>query len=381
MEYNFDEIVRRRGTGAYKWDSLPNDHTIPMWVADMDFRTAPPIIEALARRVEHGVFGYAKTPAEAGEAVSHWFGRRHGFDVPPEWLLYTTGVVSAVSAIIMAFTRKGDRVIIQPPVYNCFFSNIRNNDCEILESELTYSEGRYTMDFDDLERKAADPKAKIFLLCNPHNPAGRVWTREELTRVADICRRHDVLVLSDEIHCDLAFAPHRHIPFASIDADNSITCSAPTKTFNIAGLHIANIWVKDVELRRRVDRALNINEVCDLNAFATDALIAAYNQGEEWLDALKLYLWDNYLRLKAFFHEHLPSLTVLPLEGTYLVWVDCSALGRTSDELAKALLADGLKVNEGTMYGAAGEGFIRLNIACPRQQMLKGLDIIKRTLG
>lgn len=385
MDYNFDEIIPRRGTGSYKWDSAPADDVIPMWVADMDFRTAPPVIDALRRRVEHGVFGYVKVPDAYYDAVISWFGRRHGWHIERDWILYTSGVVPAVSVVVKAMCEPGDRVILQTPVYNCFFSSVRNNGCEVLENPLINDGGRYRMDYDDLERKAADPKAKLLVLCNPHNPAGRVWMAEELERMNDICLRHGVRVLSDEIHCELTYNGNRYTPFAAVSdrcLDNAIVANSPSKSFNTAGLQIANIITNDADLRARIDRAININEVCDVNPFGVEGLIAAYNEGEPWLDALCTYLWNNYKALLGFFAERLPKLRVTPLEGTYLVWVDCRCLGVTSDELTRRLADEGrVMVNSGTMYGADGEGFIRINIACPRSRMMQGLERMASVLG
>lgn len=385
MDYNFDEIIPRRGTGSYKWDSAPADDAIPMWVADMDFRTAPPVIDALRRRVEHGVFGYVKVPDAYYDAVIEWFGRRHGWHIERDWILYTSGVVPAVSVVVKAMCEPGDRVILQTPVYNCFFSSVRNNGCEVLENPLINDGGRYCMDYEDLERKAADPKARLLVLCNPHNPAGRVWTAEELERMNDICLRHGVRVLSDEIHCELTYNGNRYTPFAAVSdrcLNNAIVANSPSKSFNTAGLQIANIITNDADLRARIDRAININEVCDVNPFGVEGLIAAYTEGEPWLDALCTYLWDNYKALLGFFAERLPKLRVTPLEGTYLVWVDCRCLGVTSDELTRRLADEGrVMVNSGTMYGADGEGFIRINIACPRSRMMQGLERIASVLG
>ena len=286
-----------------------------------------------------------------------------------------------MSAIIKALTIPGDKVIVQTPVYNCFFSSIRNNACEILSNELICQDGVYRIDFDDLEAKASDPKAKVLLLCSPHNPVGRVWTIDELKRIGEICLRNQVIVLSDEIHCDLVYAGYQHIPFASINEEflqNSVTCTAPSKTFNLAGIKVANIITADSEIHRRIDKALNINEVCEISPFAVDAVIAAYNEGEVWLDELNRYLYDNYLFLKAFIASELPFVKVTPLEATYLVWMDFSALGQSSRMIADNLLQkEHLWVNKGTMYGANGEGFIRMNIACPRQLLSTGLDKLR----
>ncbi|WP_294476432.1 MalY/PatB family protein [uncultured Bacteroides sp.] len=385
MKYNFDEIIPRRETNSYKWDAAKEENVLPMWVADMDFRTAPAVVEALRKRVEHGIFGYTKVPAAYYETVVDWFRRRHHWTIEKEWIIYTTGVVPALSAIIKALTSPGDRVLVQTPVYNCFFSSIRNDGCEMIASPLIYEQGSYRIDFDDLEEKAADPKVKLMLLCNPHNPAGRVWTKEELTRIGEICLRYDVWVVADEIHCELVFPGHEYTPFASISKDflmHSVTCTSPSKAFNLAGLQIANIISADAEVRAKTDKAININEVCDVNPFGVEALMAAYKEGEEWLEELKLYLYDNYNYLKAFFEKYLPEYPVTMLEGTYLVWVDCSVLQQSSAEIVKTLLAkEKLWVNEGSLYGEAGEGFIRINIACPRQRLTDGLDRLRRALN
>ena len=381
----FDELTERRGTGSYKWDEAGADDVIPMWVADMDFRTAPPVVEALRRRVKHGVFGYTLVPERYYDAVISWFARRHGWTMQREWIMYTTGVVPAVSAVIKALTMPGERVIVQTPVYNCFFSSIRNNGCEAAENPLLYDRGRYTMDYEGLERIAADPRTTLMLLCNPHNPAGRVWTRDELLRVNDICMRHGVTVVADEIHCELVYDGFRYTPFASVSEAclaNSVTCCSPSKAFNTAGLQIANIISADAGVRRRIDRAININEVCDVNPFGVEALIAAYNEGGAWLDSLIEYIRGNYEALCAFFAERLPAVRIVPMEGTYLVWADCRELGMTSDDITARLLSEGrVMVSSGTIYGAAGEGFIRINIACPRERMMEGLRRIAAVLA
>lgn len=374
--FDFDQIIERRGTNSTKWDRSDDPRILPMWVADMDFRTAPCVIDALKKRVEHGVFGYTNVPDSYYDAIVNWFSRRHGWNIDPRQILYTSGVVPAISAVIKALTSPGDKVIVQTPVYNCFFSSIRNNDCEILENPLIYNDPYWTMDFDDLEAKAADPKARLLLLCNPHNPAGRVWSVEELTKLNDICLKHNVLVVSDEIHCELVFPEYKFTPFASISKEcleNSVTCNSPSKSFNIAGLQIANIISPSDEIRNKIDRALNINEVCDVNPFGVIALMAAYNEGEDWLLALIDYLKQNYITLCDYFQKYLPELPVTKMEGTYLVWVDCRALDIDSDVLKDELLKhESLWLNSGTMYGA--DGFMRFNIACPRSLLLEGLN-------
>ena len=384
-------IVRRltdtppEGIGLKPLADVPDADTLPMWVADMDFRVAPAIVEALRKRVEHGIFGYTRVPDAYYEAVINWFRRRHGWEIRRDWMIYTSGVVPALSAVIKALTVPGDKVLAQTPVYNCFFSSIRNNGCELVASPLIYEGRTYRMDFDDLERKAADERVKILLLCNPHNPAGRVWTREELTRVGEICLRHGVTVVADEIHCELVYPGHVYTPFASLDDEflrHSVTCVSPSKAFNIAGLQIASIIAFDDDLRRRIDKAININEVCDVNPFGVIATIAAYNEGEEWLTRLLTYLEANYRRFAEFQRTELPDFPIAKLEGTYLVWMDCRALGKPSEELEELLLREEkLWLNAGTMYGAEGEGFMRWNIACPRAAMEEGLKRFRHFIG
>ncbi len=384
MKYDFDEIISRRNSNSYKWDAVMEEGILPMWVADMDFRTAPAVVEVLRKRMDHGIFGYTKVPPVYYDAIINWFTRRHGWQIDRDWIIYTSGVVPALSAIIKALTVPGDRVLVQTPVYNCFFSSIRNNGCEIVANPLVYTNGTYRIDFDDLARKATDPKVKLLLLCNPHNPVGRVWTQAELMCIGEICLRNDVLVVADEIHCELVYSGHTYIPFASISDDfrnRSVTCTSPSKAFNLAGLQIANIFAADESVRVKIDKAINLNEVCDVNPFGVEALVAAYNDGEEWLEELKCYLSDNYLYMRTFFNKYLPQFPVVKLEGTYLVWVDCSVLNRSSKEIAEILLkAEKLWINEGSMYGEAGEGFIRINIACPRQILIDGLNRLKRGL-
>lgn len=387
----FDKIIDRRRSGCYKWDETGMDDFIPMWVADMDFQTAPCIIEALKKRIEHGVFGYTLVQDEYYDAIIGWFKRRYNWCIEREWIQYTSGVVPAISVIIKALCQPGEKVIIQTPIYNCFFSSIRNNECTALYSplkriDLPFGEGEqrlftYEMDFEDLEEKAKDPASKLLLLCNPHNPAGRVWSKDDLKRVNEICKRHGVIVVSDEIHNELCLDGRRYTPFASVSEEclnNSITCTSPSKSFNTAGLQIANIICNNEELRQKIDRAININEVCDVNPFGVAGLIAAYNDGEQWLTDLCQYLTENYNALKAFFKENLPEYPITIVEGTYLVWVDISSTEMNATELTERLLNEArVQVNNGEMYDSIeGNHFIRLNIACPRSQMMEGLKRI-----
>ena len=444
MKYNFDKPINRQGTHCVKWDMAPHypqtptpnpspregsldtfppdDATskanqaplpwggaggglIPLWVADMDFEAAPAIRAALQKRVEHGVFGYAIVQDSYYDAVINWYERRHQWHIEREWIQYTTGVVPAISAVIKALTMPGERVLIMTPVYNCFFSSIRNNGCEVLESKLvpvncapTQEAASptltYEVDWDDFERKCADEKCTVFLLCNPHNPAGRVWTREELQRMNDICQRHHVRIISDEIHCELVMPGHEFVPFGRVSTPlphregqgggsaggGWVICCSPSKSFNTAGLQMANIICADAETRRRIDRAININEICDVNPFAPLAVEAAYNESEDWIDELNQYLWGNYQALLAFFAEQLPQLKVFKLEGTYLVWVDITALRVSADEIEEKLLREArVWVNSGTMYGA--DGYIRINIATQRARLMEGLKRMAAVLA
>ena len=384
MKYIFDEIVNRRGTHSVKWDEAA-EGVIPLWVADMDFKAAPAILEAVRKRAEHGVFGYTVVEEDYYLAIINWFQRRHDWHIRREEILYTTGVVPAMSVAIKALTMPGEKVLILSPDYNCFFSSVRNNGCEVLESVLKRKENTFEVDWEDFEAKCADEKTTVFLLCNPHNPTGRVWTKTELMQMNDICMKYGVKVISDEIHCELIMPGYKFQPFASVSDQcrkNSVILNSPSKSFNIAGLQAANIICSQPEWRRRLDRAININEVCDLNPFGPVALIAAYNESEDWIDELNQYLWGNYQALCEFVEKELPLLRVCKLEGTYLPWVDVSALGVSSQNLCDRLMSEAkVWVNPGTMYGPqSGEGYIRINIACPRSLLLEALERIKKVL-
>lgn len=388
MEYDFSRPTERRGTDSYKWDSAPETDIIPLWVADMDFETFPCITEALQRRVAHGIFGYTRVPEAYYEAVCNWFGKHHGWHINRKDIIYTSGVVPAVSAVIKALTLPGDQVIVQGPVYNCFFSSIRNNGCETVSNSLIYNkeELRYDIDFDDLERKLAHERARLMLICNPHNPGGRVWTRDELTRVAELCHKYGVRVVSDEIHCELTLYDNEYVPFGSLPDElshGSITCCSPSKAFNTAGLQIANIVCRDTEVRNRIDRAININEVYDVNPFGVIALQAAYSdEGYEWLTQLRAYISSNYDLLRERFARELPKCKVMRMEGTYLAWIDCSELHISSDEIEEMLMHENkVWVNAGSMYGTEGAAFIRINMACTSELLNEGITRIVNGLS
>ena len=390
-KYDFDTLVNRFGTNSVKYDEMPSDDTIALWVADMDFETAPVVRQALNKRMEHGCFGYTFVPDSYYQSVVDWFSRRHSWTIDRSWIIYTSGVVPAISAIIKAVVgeqhgrsisnpKENVKILVQTPVYNCFFSNIRNNACEVLENPLLYRDGRYSVDWEDFERKVAEDDVKIFLLCNPHNPAGRVWTKGELQRMGEICKAHDVFVISDEIHCEFT-NDCPYTPFASVSDAPCAVCISPTKAFNIAGLQIANIVVKDEQIRNKVDRAININEVCDVNPFGVIALQAAYTEeGEAWLSELNDYIYANYRYACQYFSDNFPQYTVTQLEGTYLMWVDISASGMTSDAYADRLMRDAhVCVNAGTMYGeTTGRNFIRINLATQRSRLEEAFKRMRR---
>lgn len=373
----FDNPVDRHGSGSMKWDSNADaPDVIQLWVADMDFPTAPAVVEALRRRVDTGIFGYTDVGDDYYKALHDWFADRHGWSIDRRRVIYTSGVVPAISAIIKALVSPGEGVILQTPAYNCFFSSVRNNKALRLDNPLrridTEKGFTYEIDFDGLERLASDPAARLLILCNPHNPTGRVWTSEELCRLRDICRRHGVRVVSDEIHCELVHpdAP-AYIPYATVD-DSAIVCCSPSKAFNTAGLQIANIVCPDEETRAKIDRAINDNEVCDVNPFGVIGLQAAYNEGGEWLDALNRYLYDNYTLLRDTFASEMPRLKVCDSESTYLAWIDIRSTGMTGDEVSRLLLERAkVRVSSGESYG--DPAYIRINYATQRSRLAEVL--------
>ncbi|MBO4340626.1 MAG: pyridoxal phosphate-dependent aminotransferase [Bacteroidales bacterium] len=380
MKYNFDLVVPRRGTESVKWDSCEGG-VLPMWVADMDFPAAPEILEALQKRLDHGVFGYELVPDDYFTLQDEWFSSRHGWKgLTRETLIPTTGVIAAYSAAIKAMTVPGDKVMVFTPCYNAFFPAIRNNKCVQLDCPLKYEGGVWGIDWEDFETKASD--ARVLLLCNPHNPVGRVWRREELERIGKICLDNGVFVISDEIHCELTYPGHDYTPWATLPREmvlNSVTCMSPTKPFNLAGIQIANIYALDPEIYKKMDRAINDNECCDVNVFGVAALKAAYRAGGPWLDELREYLLDNARAVYCFLEDELPQVVASPLEGTYLMWLDFRALFEVKEGLSDALgqyleHECGLKLSVGTIYGPVAEGFMRLNIACPRSLLQEGLQ-------
>ncbi len=383
MRYDFDTPVDRRGTGSLKWDVAPGE--LPMWVADMDFKTAPEIIQALRERVEHGVFGYSIMPPEWAKSYTDWWKDRHGLLIDPEWLIFATGVVPAISSMVRKLTTPNENVLLLTPVYNIFFNSTINNGCRALECPLAYENGVYGIDWERFEKNLADPQTTLLIFCNPHNPVGRIWSREELIRVGELCKKHHVTVISDEIHCDLTDPGREYVPFAAasdVCREISVTCLAPTKAFNMAGLQTAAVFASDEVLRHKVWRGLNTDEVAEPNAFAVTAAVTAFEKGGPWLDALRQYLYDNKQLVRRFADERLPELTVVPSEATYLLWLDASGLKGPVAELAPFIRREtGLYLTEGCEYGEAGMKFMRMNVACPRRFVEEGLRRLERGIS
>ena len=390
---DFNILPPRRGTASVKWDTLADDETLPLWVADMDFRSAPEILSALHERVDSGVFGYACAPESWRQSLARWLAVRHDWVIDTAWLVETTGVLRSLGAAIGVFcAEKGDGIILQTPAYCGFLEVIRDYGVELFESPLrrvpSHGDGDFSfeMDFEDLERKASDPHAKLFLLCNPHNPAGRAWSADELRRVGEICRRHGVFVLSDEIHADLQMPGSRHVPYAKVAAgheDTFMTFWSATKTFNLAGLHVSAAVCADPEVRSRMRRMHSMHGTGYLNTFGFLASAVAWDRCAYWLDELREYLHGNYLALLEFVRERLPCVRVADLDATYLAWLDVTALGVSSDELARRLEIEAkVKLSPGAMFlEPRGESFLRLNLASPRAMLMEALARCERVLG
>lgn len=376
MKYDFDTPVDRRGTYSLKWDVAENE--LPMWVADMDFRTAPEIMQALAERAQHGVFGYTEVPDEWYDAYINWWRERHGFEIKRDWLMFCTGVVPAISSIVRKLTTVGENVLVQTPVYNIFFNSIVNNGRNVLESPLVYENGAYHVDLEALEAKLADPQTSLMLLCNPQNPGGVIWDRETLARIGSLCSKHHVIVVSDEIHCDLTAPGREYVPFASVSEEcrmNSVTCIAPTKAFNIAGLQTAAVYAADETIRHRVWRGLNTDECAEPNVFAVTAAIAAFTKGGEWLDQLREYIEENRRIAREFLEQRASKVRLVESSATYLLWLDCSEITNDSAKLAKFIRKQtGLYLSAGKHYRGNGKYFLRLNAACPHSVLRDGLE-------
>jgi cystathionine beta-lyase len=401
MRYDFETEISRQHTGSAKWGIIQDEHDplahhptdeffgpdriLPMWVADMDFRTAQPVIDALAARAQHGIFGYTFPGDSFRQAIVGWMQRRHAWRIEPEWIVPTPGVVPALNFLIRTFVAPGEKVLVQTPVYYPFFAAIENNEAQIVRNPLIFEDGRYRMDFADLEQKASDPAVKLAILCHPHNPIGRVWTPDELTRFADICLANDVQIVSDEIHGDLIFSGVKFHPLASLRDDLAgrvITCTAASKTFNLAGLHLSGIIVPDEEQRTRFSKTLTAaGLIAGVGIFDAVAVEAAYNQGEEWLEQVMAYIEGNLRYMQEYLAQHLPQIKVVPPEGTYLIWLDCRALELDKADLRRLMLREArVYLDEGYIFGEEGEGFERINIACPRSILAEALERIKKAV-
>ncbi len=397
MNYDFDRRINRNGTNSYKWDFVKRDGAIvpwdetdasrhekpvlPLWVADMDFVCPQPVVDAVMETARLGIYGYAFPPPSYYESVTRWMKRRHDWSVDPGAICFTPGIVPALHMLVSAYTQPGDKVLVQPPVYYPFFSAIEVLGARPALNPLRCRDGRYYMDFDDLERKCADPAVKMAILCSPHNPVGRIWTAEELRRFGRICMDHDVLVVSDEIHGDLILGNRTFTPYATLGADygdRSIICTSPSKTFNLAALQVSNLIIPDAERRATFKQTVRSTGIFTLNPFGIAAVEAAYDHGEEWLAQLLAYLEENYRFLVSFFRERLPGIPVIETEGTYLVWVDFRSLGLDKDALQHLMMEEArVFLDEGYIFGPEGEGFERINIACPRSILADALQRIE----
>lgn len=382
MQNIFDKETNRRGTGCMKWDITERE--LPMWVADMDFETAPEITEAIQKRAAQGIFGYTLIGDEWYEAYQNWWKKRHGLEIEREWLIFCTGVVPAISSIVRKMTTVAEKVVVLTPVYNIFFNSILNNGRNVLESPLRYRDGVYEIDFADLEKKLSDPQTSLLILCNPHNPVGKIWKKETLEQIGELCVKHHVLVLSDEIHCDLTMPGKDYVPFASVSENcrkNSITCIAPTKAFNLAGIQTAAVMIPDETIRHKVNRGLNTDEVAEPNVFAAIAPVAAFEKGGAWLDALRQYLWENRLYAEAFIEKEIPEIRVVKAEATYLMWLDCTAITEDGSDLCEFIRKDsGLYLCDGNEY-RNGNGFLRVNLATQRFRVEDGMHRLKKSIA
>ena len=388
-QYDFDRLTDRYGTNSLKYDfaverGYPAD-VLPLWVADMDFPAPEPVLDALRRAVDHGIFGYSDVKADYYEAAAAWFAERLSWRPRPEWLVRTPGVVFAAAMAVRGLTEPGDGVLIQPPVYYPFYSVIRDNDRRIVENELIYRDGRYTIDFEDFERKLVEEKVRLFLLCSPHNPVGRVWTLEELRRLGGLCQKHGVWVVSDEIHCDFTYPGHPHHIFPKAVpelADRTVVCTAPSKTFNLAGLQASNIWIPGEEARRRFVREINRCGYSQLNGLGLVACKAAYTEGAEWLEQCWAYLRGNLDFLREFLAARIPQIRLVEPEGTYFAWLDCSGLGLSREALNNLVIREArLWLDAGHIFGVSGSQFQRVVLACPRATLRQALERLEQAVA
>ncbi|GAB6138483.1 MalY/PatB family protein [Halanaerobaculum tunisiense] len=381
--YDFDQVIDRKNTNSLKWDKYNGEDILPMWVADMDFESPPQVKDALANRVDHGVFGYAGDYDQYYKAIVNWMEQRQQWQIKKDWISISPGVVPALNMLVRSLTNPGDKVIIQPPVYYPFYQVVENNGCHVVENPLQFTGQQYQMDFSDLEQKI-DNRVKLLILCSPHNPVGRVWTREELNKLGEICIENDILVIADEIHSDLILPGNEHTVFASLAeefAQNCVVCNAPSKTFNLAGIQTSNIIIPNAQLRHLFETALESNGLGRPNVFAIPALQAAYNHGQEWLDELLVYLQANLEFLQDYIAENIPQIKVIEPEGTYLFWLDFRQLGLDDKQIKRLLFKDArLILNPGDIFGEQGRGFQRINIACPRSLLKEGLERLNRAV-
>ena len=379
MAYDFDKIVDRSNTNSMKWNVAEGE--LPMWVADMDFETAPAIMEAISKRAQHGCFGYTEIPDAWYQAYIDWWKIRHDFTMEKDWLMFCTGVIPAISSIVRKLTTPAEKALVQTPVYNIFFNSILNNGRQVLESPLVFDGNAYHIDFEDLERKLSLSQTTLMIFCNPHNPIGKIWDKETLQRIGDLCAKHHVIVLSDEIHCDITNPQKEYIPFASVsktNLENTIMCIAPTKAFNMAGMQTACIVVANEVLRHKVNRGINTDEVAEPNSFAICATKAAFNQSEDWLNELNQYIQNNKDYAISFIQKEMNDVYVVPTEATYLLWIDCHKVCLDSVELTSFIRKKtGLYVSDGLEYGENGKAFIRMNVACPFERLKDGLNRFK----
>ncbi|MEK5338414.1 MULTISPECIES: MalY/PatB family protein [Heyndrickxia] len=386
--FDFDTVIERKNTASVKWEQVKQvfgeEDVLPMWVADMDFNPPHEVAEAIKKRVEHEILGYAFVPDSTAEAIQAWLKKRHNWDIPPAWIAYCTGIVPAISTAIQAFTEPGDKVLLMSPVYHPFFHMVEKNGRVVANAQLKLTENRFEIDWEQVEARLKEG-AKLFLGCNPHNPGGRVWTKDELVKMADLCAQYGCLFLSDEIHSDLVYPPHVHVPVASLGdkyRDMTITCIAPTKTFNLAGIKASAVIIPNPELRKKFKDVQAVNGTSALNTFGIVGMEAAYRHGGEWLDALLVYLKENIDTAARFIAERLPEIRVMETEGTYLMWLDCRAYGLEEEALKDRLWKKAkLGVEIGSKFGPGGEGFIRMNIACPRKILMEGLNRLEKAFA
>ncbi len=388
MKYDFDQMIERRNTASYKWDQVErlfgDSAILPMWVADMDFAAPPSVLKAIRERVDHGVLGYTIRPQSYYDAIMGWMKRRHDWSLEQDWITTSPGVVTALSMLVDLLTQPGEKVLIQTPVYPPFYDVVNKNNRTLVQSPLLLEDRYYSMDFAALEEQMSDPETKLMLLCNPHNPVGRVWRKEELVKLGGLALKHGVFIISDEIHCDWVYPGYQHVPFASLSdefAMNSITCIAPTKTFNLAGIQTSTVIIPDPERRKLYNDRLSTLSLHLESCFGLIAVEAAFNEGEEWLDELIRYVQGNLEYLTDFVGKSLPEIEIIKPEGTYLVWLDFRKLGLNSMQL-KELMYQQAKVafNEGSSFGKNGEGFLRVNLACPRSILIEGLNRLKKAI-